>query len=116
MTIALALGGGAALGWAHIGVLRALHRHGVPIGAVAGTSIGALAAVCQAADRLDVLEDIARSARLRTVLRYLDPHFRRGAMLWGRTIARQLDRHLVIGRACCRERECQYVYISVVAH
>ncbi|API60066.1 patatin [Tardibacter chloracetimidivorans] len=94
MTIALALGGGAALGWAHIGVLRALHRHGVPIGAVAGTSIGALAAVCQAADRLDVLEDIARSARLRTVLRYLDPHFRRGAMLGGRTIARQLDRHL----------------------
>src|SRR3546814_6133289 len=36
---------------------------------------------------------IARSARLRTVLRSRDPHFRRGAMLGGRTIARQLDRH-----------------------
>lgn len=94
MAIALALGGGAALGWAHIGVLRALHRHDVPIGAVAGTSIGALAAVCQAADRLDVLEGIARSATIRTVLRYLDPHLRKGAMLGGRAIARQLDRHL----------------------
>lgn len=94
MAIALALGGGAALGWAHIGVLRALHRNEVEIGAVAGTSIGALAAVCQAADRLDVLEEIARSATIRTVLRYLDPHLRKGAMLGGRAIARQLDRHL----------------------
>lgn len=94
MAVALALGGGAALGWAHIGVLRALQRHDVPIGAVAGTSIGALAAVCQAADRLDVLEEIARSATIRTVLRYLDPHMRKGAMLGGRAIARQLDRHL----------------------
>lgn len=94
MTIALALGGGAALGWSHIGVLRALQQHNVEIGAVAGTSIGALAAVCQAADRLDVLEGIARSANMRTVLRYLDPHFRKGAMLGGRTIARQLSAHL----------------------
>src|SRR3546814_19468095 len=94
MSLGLALGAGLGSGVAQIGVLRALHRHGVPIGAVAGTSIGALAAVCQAADRLDVLEDIARSARLRTVLRYLDPHFRRGAMLGGRTNARQLARHL----------------------
>lgn len=92
--IALALGGGAALGWAHIGVLRALHDNGVELGAVVGTSIGALAAVCAACDRLDVLEQIARSANIRTVLRYLDPNMRRGAVLGGRAIARQLDRHL----------------------
>src|SRR3546814_16024300 len=94
MSLGLALGAGLGSGVAQIGVLMALHRRGGPSGAVAGTAIGAFAAVCQAADRLDVLEDIARSARLRTVLRYLDPHFRRGAMLGGRTIARQLDRHL----------------------
>jgi NTE family protein len=92
--VALALGGGAALGWAHIGVLRALAARGVKVGAVAGTSIGALAAVCAAADRLDVLETLARSANLRTILRYLDPHFRRGAMLGGRTISQQLQLHL----------------------
>src|SRR3546814_9929661 len=48
----------------------------------------------RAADRLDVLENFARSANIRTVLRYLDPHFRKGAMLGGRAIARQLDLHL----------------------
>ena len=38
----LALGGGAALGGAHIGVLRALDELGIRIDLVAGTSIGAL--------------------------------------------------------------------------
>lgn len=94
MQIALALGGGAALGWSHIGVLRALSHHGVHVGAVAGTSIGALAAVCAASDRLDVLETLARSANMRTILRYLDLDLRRGAMLGGRVIANQLDLHL----------------------
>ncbi len=44
--IALALGGGAARGWAHIGVLRALDEEGIKIGMVAGTSIGALVGGC----------------------------------------------------------------------
>ena len=92
--IALALGGGAGLGWAHIGVLRALDEAGVKISAAAGTSIGALAATCLGAGRLDVLERVARSANLRMILRYLDPHWRPGAVLGGREIARQLDLHL----------------------
>ena len=40
--IALALGGGAAKGWAHIGVLRAFEEEKIPVSMVAGTSIGAL--------------------------------------------------------------------------
>lgn len=95
MAIALALGGGAALGWAHIGVLRALRDHGVPIGAVAGTSIGALAAVAYAAGRLDPLEVVARSTNWLRVLSYLDLHFRPGAMLGGRGILRDL--HMEFG-------------------
>jgi NTE family protein len=92
--IALALGAGAGLGWAHIGVLRGLEEAGVRVNAVAGTSIGALAAVCFGAHRLDILEGIARSANLRMVLRFLDPHWKRGAMLGGREIARHLEIHL----------------------
>lgn len=92
--IALALGGGAGLGWAHIGVLRALEEAGIPVRAAAGTSIGALAAVCLGAHRLDVLEGFARGANLRMVLRFLDPHWKKGAVLGGREIARQLDLHL----------------------
>ncbi len=40
--LGLALGGGGARGGIHIGVLKVLEREGIPIGGVAGTSIGAL--------------------------------------------------------------------------
>jgi NTE family protein len=39
--IGLALSGGGARGFAHLGVLRALHEAGLPIDLVAGTSMGA---------------------------------------------------------------------------
>ena len=41
-TVALALGGGAAKGFAHIGVLQVLEENGIPVDVVAGTSMGAL--------------------------------------------------------------------------
>lgn len=46
--IALALGGGAVLGAAHVGVLKALDEHQVPIRAISGTSIGGLIAALYA--------------------------------------------------------------------
>ncbi|WP_340314769.1 patatin-like phospholipase family protein [Rhizorhabdus argentea] len=94
MGIAVALGGGAALGWAHIGVLRELKDQGIAVRAAAGTSIGALAAVCFAAGKLDALERIARSTNWLRVLSYLDLHMRPGAMLGGRGILRDLELHL----------------------
>ncbi len=42
LKIALALGGGAARGLAHIGVIKVLEKEGVPIDLICGTSIGAL--------------------------------------------------------------------------
>lgn len=42
LKVGLALGGGAARGLAHIGVLRALVREGIPIDIVTGTSMGAV--------------------------------------------------------------------------
>lgn len=39
--IGLALGGGSARGWAHIGVIRALHEAGIEPDIACGTSIGA---------------------------------------------------------------------------
>ncbi len=46
--IGLALGGGGAKGLAHIGVLKVLEREGIKIDYLAGTSAGAVAAVCWA--------------------------------------------------------------------
>jgi len=40
--VGLALGGGAARGLAHIGVLEVLEREGIPIDMIAGTSMGAV--------------------------------------------------------------------------
>lgn len=40
----LVLGGGGARGWAHVGVLRAFDEAGIPIDAIAGTSMGGLIA------------------------------------------------------------------------
>ena len=94
MAVALALGGGAALGWAHIGVLHAFEDAGLKVAAVSGTSIGALAAVCFAARQLHTLDGIARTANWRRVLSFMDLHMRPGALLGGRTIARELRLHL----------------------
>lgn len=46
--VGLALGGGAARGVAHIGVLKVLAEEGIPIDRVAGTSVGSVvgAAIC----------------------------------------------------------------------
>jgi NTE family protein len=41
-TLGLALGAGGARGWAHIGVLEAIARAGLPVDAVTGTSMGAI--------------------------------------------------------------------------
>jgi len=48
--IALVLGGGAARGFAHVGVIRALEQEKVPIDLVVGTSVGSLIGAIYAAD------------------------------------------------------------------
>lgn len=44
----LALGGGAARGFAHLGALIALEKAGIPIAGICGTSMGALIGACYA--------------------------------------------------------------------
>ncbi len=46
--IAIALGGGAAKGFAHVGVLKTLEAHGIPLDYVAGTSAGSVVGVLYA--------------------------------------------------------------------
>lgn len=70
--IGLALGGGAARGWAHIGVIRALSEAGIKPDIIAGTSIGAVVGGCYAAGHLDELEVFARELTRRRIFGYLD--------------------------------------------
>jgi NTE family protein len=71
-TIALALGGGAARGFAHIGVIRTLIAKGFKPDIIAGTSIGAVVGGCYAAGKLDEIEHWARSLTRRRLFSYLD--------------------------------------------
>ncbi|MCC6513199.1 MAG: patatin-like phospholipase family protein [Geothrix sp.] len=48
--IALVLGGGAARGFAHVGVIRALEQEKIPIDMVIGTSVGSLIGAIYASD------------------------------------------------------------------
>ena len=70
--IGLALGGGAARGFAHIGILRTLIAHGIVPNIVVGTSIGAVVGGAYAAGHLDKLEEWARGLQPRNVFSYLD--------------------------------------------
>lgn len=67
-SIGLALSGGAARGLAHVGVLKALSEHDIPVDFLAGTSAGALVAGTYASGMsITEIESIARSLRWRDV-------------------------------------------------
>nr|WP_246504848.1 patatin-like phospholipase family protein [Microvirga antarctica] len=84
LKIGLALGGGAARGWSHIGVIRALHEAGIVPDVIAGCSIGAVVGGCYAAGKLDELETFARSLTKRRVMGLLDFHIGAGLISGGR--------------------------------
>jgi NTE family protein len=60
--VTLALGGGAARGAAHLGVLKVLAGEGIPVRGVAGTSVGSIvgAALCAGRDWRWMLEEAHR--------------------------------------------------------
>lgn len=70
--IGLALGGGAARGWAHIGVIEALAEQGIRPHVVSGASIGALVGAALASGKLAELKDWVVGLRRLDVLRLLD--------------------------------------------
>lgn len=92
--IALALGGGAARGWAHIGVLRALDEEGIEVSMIAGTSIGALVGGCYLAGKLDELESFARSLTMRRIASLLDFTIRGSGLFGGMRLTRRMQEHL----------------------
>ncbi|MBI2714754.1 MAG: patatin-like phospholipase family protein [Rhizobiales bacterium] len=92
--IGLALGGGAARGFAHIGVMRTLAAHGIVPDVIVGTSIGAVVGGCYAAKQLDGLETWARTLSVRGVLSYLDISLSGAGLIRGSHLAKQLDETL----------------------
>ena len=76
--IGLALGSGAARGWAHIGAIRALEERGVKPDVICGTSIGALVGAFYASGELEKLENWVTGLAWTTVVRLMDLTWRGG--------------------------------------
>lgn len=90
--IGLALGGGAARGFAHIGILRTLIANGIVPDVVVGTSIGAVVGGAYAAGQLDTLEDWGRSLQgVRNILGYLDIRLNGSGLIGGEKLATRLE-------------------------
>jgi len=89
--IGIALGGGAARGWSHIGVLRAFDEAGLTLDVIAGTSIGAVVGGCYVVGALDDLEAFARSLTRRRVFGLLDINFSGSGLISGTRLSKLLN-------------------------
>jgi len=93
-TIGLALGGGAARGFAHIGVIRTLLKHGIVPDVIVGTSIGAVVGGCYAANQLDTLDEWSKTLTARSILSYLDISLSGSGLINGNHLASRLQEGL----------------------
>jgi NTE family protein len=88
--IGLVLGSGAARGFAHIGVMRALQARGIVPDIIVGTSMGALVGGCYITNQLDTLESWARSLTRRRIISYLDVRIGGSGLISGSRLADRL--------------------------
>ena len=93
--LVLALSSGGAAGVAHIGVLQVLEEHGIPVRAVAGTSIGAeIGAFAASGMALDELESLATAFDWKQTLQLFMPDLPGGGLVSGRKILDFLNNKL----------------------
>lgn len=82
--LGIALGSGGARGFAHLGVLQALHKMGIQPDIVAGTSVGAIVGAFYAADKMPEFESWAKSLRSKQAFKLMDFQlFTKGAFVKG---------------------------------
>jgi NTE family protein len=100
--VGVALGGGAARGVAHVGVLRAMVREGIPVHVIAGTSMGAIIGGAYAATTdMDLVErkirEVLSSEQFRkNRLSFLkETKHRRGGLLY--SVANLVRKGIVYG-------------------
>jgi NTE family protein len=108
--IGLVLGGGAARGFAHIGIVRALLARGIAPDIVVGTSIGAAVGGAYVTGHLDAFEVWARSLQPRSVLSYLDIQLNGSGLIGGGKLAAELEQS--IGRRLIEELPLKFAAIA----
>ncbi len=89
--LGIALGAGAARGWAHIGFLQELDAHRVRAEVVTGTSIGAVCGGAYAGGKLIELEAFARSLTKRRIFSMMDVSLAGGGLIGGSRLRAKLE-------------------------
>ncbi len=91
--VALALGGGIARGFAHIGVLEVLAENGIKPSIICGTSIGALAGAAFSLGKLDEFKEWAMSLNRMRVFSYLDFKVKSAGLIGGNKLEDVMRQH-----------------------
>jgi NTE family protein len=91
MKIGLALGSGAARGWAHIGVIQALEEMGIEIDIVSGCSIGSYVGATYASDKLPALAEWVESLTEWQVFALMGVGFHKGGLVSGQRVFKALQ-------------------------
>ncbi|ATE59251.1 patatin-like phospholipase RssA [Thauera sinica] len=92
--VGLALGSGAARGWAHLGVLRALEAEGVVPQIIGGCSIGSFVGAAAAVGDLAKLTQWAESLKWQDVVSLLDVSLR-GGLIKGERLIQFFEKNFV---------------------
>ena len=93
--IGIVLGGGAAKGLSHIGVLKELDKNNIPIDAIAGDSMGGFVAIMYAAT-LDPekVEEFAKKNVFPHLLKNVDFSFSKDGIIKGNKLEKQINKFL----------------------
>lgn len=90
--VGLVLSGGAALGYAHVGVIKELEKNNIPIDIVVGTSMGGLVGASYACG-INVDKMIELGKKFKNI-NFFDINFNKGGLFSGRGMMRTINKFL----------------------
>jgi len=96
MKLGLALGGGGAKGFAHLGILEVLTEAGIEFDIVAGTSIGAFIGAVYVSDKLEELKNYAVNIGITDMPFLLGPTWPQGGLFSGKVLGKLIDEYIHI--------------------
>ncbi len=96
MKLGLALGGGGAKGFAHLGILEVLTEAGIEFNIVAGTSIGAFIGAVYVSDKLEELKNYAVNIGITDIPFLLGPTWPQGGLFSGKVLGKLIDEYIHI--------------------
>lgn len=115
MKIGLALGCGAARGLAHIGVLKFLENHKIPVDIVTGTSMGAFIGGAYAAGiEVSVMEEIALNTDWKLTAKMFSPTISLSGFVDGKRIKEFLE--TVIGNRNIEDLDKKFACVATDIH